>query len=79
MERIEIENLFKENGVNDECSWVYKCRLVEIKILLKDGTKLNLLYGDRIEYIDISDNYVGLGSFLINPISNIERMEVEFR
>ena len=77
IKRSQVLDLF--NNCNHECLNIYHAQLVEIKLILKDGTNLNLLYGENIQYIDISDNYLGLGSFIIKPYENIIFMKVEFR
>lgn len=78
MERNEIKKIFEPyySSLN-----IYKCKLVEIIIILndKDNTQLNLMYNDQIQYIDISNNYIAFGGFMINNYNIIKDIKVKFR
>ena len=54
--------------------------LLEIRVVMKGFHVLNLFFGNKLEYIDISSNhYLGLGSVTISPISDIEEIDVKWR
>lgn len=55
-------------------------KLLEITVYMTNGHEITIFYGTRTEYIDISsESYIGLGSTLIEPIEDIESIEVEWR
>lgn len=58
-------------------------KLLEMVVYLKSGQKIQIMYSDREEYIDLGhpdeNSYVGLGSTLISPKKDIERIEVKWR
>lgn len=58
-------------------------KLLEMDVYLKSGQKITIMYSDRKEYIDIGpldeSSYVGLGSTLVSPKKDIERIEVKWR
>lgn len=77
MKKEDIKKLFEDMNFSD-CSWMYKCCLTDLKIIMKDGSKINMMYnGSDIQYIDFSDdNYIGFGELLISPYENIKDIEV---
>lgn len=55
-------------------------KLLEITVTMKDNHEITIFYGEETEYIDIhTDEYVGLGSVLISPIEDIEKIDVIWR
>lgn len=58
-------------------------KLLEITVYMKDGHRIVIFYGDKTEYIDISnsseDSYIGLGNTLVSPIKDIESIDVQWR
>lgn len=91
MNQKEIIDVFSEYG--EKCTMfkddpdsvmegMFKCALLEIKIELKDGTNLLVMLGEE-SYVDITNSnendYVGFGSTLIDPMSNIKSIEAKWR
>ena len=58
-------------------------KLLEIKVMMKNGNAIVIFYGEETEYIDLSsqneEGYVGLGSTLISPRKDIESIDVKWR
>lgn len=77
MKKEEIKKVFEDKNIS-ESSWMYKCYLTDLKITMKDGSEINMLYSENDpQYIDFSDDdYIGFGALLINPYENIKDIEV---
>lgn len=80
MKKEDIKKVFKKNILKTSVSWMYHCYLLELKITMKDGSEINMLYNENEkQYIDFSDDdYIGFGGLLINPYENIKDIEVKF-
>ena len=90
MEREEIIKIFDndktERGTmyrNDPESYIdvwHTTKLLEVYVNMTNGHRIHVMFSDRKEYVDISsDKYLGLGSTLISPISDIEEIDVRWR
>ena len=87
-EIIEVFKKYGEQGTmyrNDPSSLVpglYKCKLLELKVKLKDGTNVLIMLPEK-SVIDVtnsdSDRYVGFDNTLISPMENIESIEAKWR
>ena len=77
MKKEDIKKIFEDKNICDS-SWMYKCCLTDLKITMKDGSEINMLYNESdLQYIDFSDDdYIGFGGLLINPYENIKDIEV---
>lgn len=73
----EIKKVFEDKNISN-CSWMYKCCLTDLKITMKDGSEISMMYnGSDLQYIDFTDDeYIGFGELLINPYENIKDIEV---
>ena len=55
-------------------------KLLEITVKMTQWHEITIFYGTETEHIDItSENYIGLGSALIEPIKDIKEIDVKWR
>ena len=92
MKYTEIRALFEDNCdkcymTDDEDSvlvGMYQTdNLLEMDVRFDDGKNVTIFFGDRVEYIDVTntddDRYVGLGSVLISPMRDIAEIDIKWR
>ena len=91
MNQKEIIQVFEEKGKkgtmfrNDPDSIIYglyECEILDITVTLQDNTEITIFCGEK-STIDIThsdeDYYVGFGDTLIEPMSNIKKIAVNWR
>lgn len=57
---------------------LYSIRALDIDITLKNKSEIGVFCGEK-EVIDISTRYIGLGNTIIEPIEDIENIEIKWR
>lgn len=79
MNRNEIEKVFEENCV-DKSDWlVYTISALEVSVYLKNGSHILTYCGEK-EFVDCGSNtYMSVANTFIEPISEIEKIEVKWR
>lgn len=84
MNNAELLKIFDNDktSAGESCTDVFSTdKLLEIRVIMKNGHKIILFYGDNTEFIDLAttSDYIGLGSTLISPKSEIEDIIVKWR
>lgn len=78
----EIREVFREHGKVEDVRDMYLCRLLEVRLEMKDGTRQIIMLGEE-SFIDITNDdendYVCFGSTLIEPMANIKSCEAKWR
>lgn len=55
-------------------------KLLEITVKMTNEHEITVFYGTETEYIDItSENYLGLGNTLIEPLKDIKEINIKWR
>lgn len=87
MNQEEIIELFKDKGT--QCTMykdkpdslvygLYNCRLLEVLVTLDIGTVITVLCREET-VVDVTSNYLGIGSTLISPIGDIVKIDIKWR
>jgi len=79
-EKSEQGYMDKEKTVPIE---VYRAKLLDIIVTMKNDSKITILCGEKEEFIDLTNEnpnrYVGFGSTLISPMKDIKNIELNWR
>ena len=76
MDRQKIIEIFKPYYSSLD---IYKCKLLEITIILSDGNKLTLMYNQKEQFIDIAPSHVAFGDVMFHDYDSIKDIQVKFR